>query len=70
VALTVKRGKRAPYEVQPLVTHEAGGLTDTQIAECSDLDELRAMWNRASTVQQQQITRRVNELKGEVENND
>ena len=65
VALTVTRGKRAPFKVQPL-TVEHSGLTDAQIAAAQSVDELRAMWNQASTVQQQQITARVAQLTGEV----
>ena len=66
VALTVTRGKRAPFKVQPL-TEEHSGLTDAQIAECTDLDQLRAMWSSASTVQQEQINARAAELAQEVQ---
>ena len=66
VPLTVTRGKRTPFTIQPLIDHVAESLTDTQIAECSDIDQLRAMWNVASTVQQQQIKARVADLTGEV----
>jgi hypothetical protein len=66
IALTVTRGKRAQYTVQPLVEATRGGLTDAQIEAATTIDELRAMWSAASEVQQQQITRRVNELTGEV----
>lgn len=66
VALTVTRGKRAPFKVQPL-TEEHSGLTDAQIAECTDLDQLRAMWSSASTVQQEQINARATELAQEVQ---
>ena len=65
VALTVTRGKRAPFKVQPL-TEEHSGLTDAQIAACTDLDELRAMWPQASSVQQEQINKRAAQLTGEV----
>ena len=66
IALTVTRGKRAPFKVQPL-TEEHSGLTDAQIAECTDLDQLRAMWSSASTVQQEQINARAAQLTGEVQ---
>ena len=66
VALTVTRGKRAPFKVQPL-TEEHSGLTDAQIAECTDLDQLRAMWSSASTVQQEQINQRAAKLAQEVQ---
>jgi hypothetical protein len=44
----------------------ASQLTDADIAACTDVEELRAMWGRASTVQQEQITARANQLTGEV----
>ena len=66
--LTVRRGKRAPYTVQPLTVpaSPATQLTDAEIAACTDMETLRAMWGRASTVQQEQITARANQLTGEV----
>ena len=36
-----------------------------QIAAAETVDELRAMWPSASTVQQEQITARANQLTGE-----
>ena len=66
VALTVTRGKRAPFTIQPL-TEEHSGLTDAQIAACESIDELRAMWPQASTVQQEQINARAAQLAGEVQ---
>lgn len=68
VALTVSRGKREPFTIQPLTetTPESQGLTDAQIAACESIDELRAMWRTASSVQQEQITARANQLTGEV----
>ena len=68
LALTVRRGKRAPYTVEPLTApvSTASQLTDADIAACTDVEALRAMWPRASTVQQEQITARANQLTGEV----
>jgi hypothetical protein len=66
VALTETRGKRVPHVVQPLTDTTASQLTDADIAACTDVEELRAMWGRASTVQQEQITARANQLTGEV----
>ncbi len=69
LALTMRRGKRAPYTVQPLTVpaSPATQLTDAEIAACTDVEELRAMWPRASTVQQQQINARANQLTGETQ---
>ena len=68
MALTVSRGKREPFTIQPLTDAPAApqGLTDAQIAACESIDELRAMWRTASSVQQQQINARVAQLTGEV----
>ena len=68
LALTVRRGKRAPYTVEPLTApaSTASQLTDAEISACTDVEALRAMWPRASTVQQEQITARANQLTGEV----
>ena len=68
MALTVSRGKREPFTIQPLADAPAApqGLTDAQIAECTDLDQLRAMWSSASTVQQEHINARAAQLTGEV----
>ena len=64
--LRITRGKSIPFTIQPL-TVEHGGLTDAQIAACTDLDELRAMWSSASTVQQEQINARAAQLAQEVQ---
>ena len=66
VPLTVTRGKRTPFTIQPLIDHVAESLTDAQIAAAETVDELRAMWSNASSVQQEQITARANQLTGEV----
>ena len=65
VALTETRGKRVPHVVQPLIDHVTESLTDAQIAAAETVDELRAMWPSASSVQQAQITARANQLTGE-----
>ena len=64
--LRITRGKSVPFTIQPL-TEEHSGLTDAQIAACTDLDELRAMWPQASSVQQEQINKRAAELAQEVQ---
>lgn len=67
LALTVTRGKRAPFTIQPLTSPASttSQLTDAQIAACESIDELRAMWRTASSVQQRQINARVAQLTGE-----
>ena len=72
MALTVSRGKREPFMIQPLTDTAPApqGLTDAQIAACESIDELRAMWSHASSVQQEQVQARVNQLTGNEPNND
>jgi hypothetical protein len=67
IALTVARGKRAQYTVQPLIEATRAGLTDAQIEAATTIDELRAMWSSASEIQQQQITRRVDAMRAGVD---
>ena len=64
--LRIMRGKSVPFTIQPLTDTTASQLTDADIAACTVVEELRAMWGRASTVQQEQITARANQLTGEV----
>ena len=64
VALTETRGKRVPHVVQPLIDHVTESLTDAQIAAAETVDELRAMWPSASTVQREQINARVEQIQG------
>ena len=62
VALTVTRGKRAPHTVDPLpdATPEP---TAEQVAECTDVDALRALWQHCRTdARRDQIKARVAEL--------
>ena len=62
VALTVTRGKRAPHTVDPLpdATLEP---TAEQVAECTDVDTLRALWQHCCTdTRRDQIKARVAEL--------
>jgi hypothetical protein len=44
VALTVTRGKRAPYTVEPL-PDAAAGLSEAEIAAADDQQQLREWWN-------------------------
>lgn len=62
VNLTVSRGKRAPHTVDPLpdATPEP---TAEQVAECADVDTLRALWQHCRTdARRDQIKARVAEL--------
>jgi hypothetical protein len=54
IALTVTRGKRAPYIVEPLV----------ETAASIELDELRAAWKHADPAEKERIEARVAELQG------
>jgi hypothetical protein len=61
--LTVKRGKRGRFTVQPLkdapvATHP----TAEQVAECTDIDRLRGWWAKADAATKALITARVAEL--------
>lgn len=67
VPLTVRRGKREPFTVQPLVEavptetpvlqSQAPTLTVSQIEGATGLDTLRAMWAHATTPELQQAIR-------------
>lgn len=65
VALTVTRGKRAPHTVDPL-PHDAPASapepTEQQVAECSDLGQLREWWNSSGVERRAQITQRVHDI--------
>ena len=69
VALTVTRGKREPYTVQPLpdapATPVGESLVSDEAIESADVDGLRALWSQASPVQQSRIRERVTELQAE-----
>ena len=64
VALTVTRGKREPYLVQPLpdAPTDAPALTDDQILTCQSVDALRGMWGAATDDQKRLIQSRVDQL--------
>lgn len=63
VALTVTRGKRAAYTVEPL-PEAAPTITPEQIAAATDTAELRGMWQHADEDTRALITARVAELQG------
>lgn len=59
VALTVTRGKRAPHTVDPL-PDAPSEPTAEQIAECADVETLRALYRQCRTAERKtQITDRV-----------
>lgn len=68
VALTVKRGSKGAFTVQPLIepapTPPPAPVSDEQIAAASTVDELRALWAGADEIQQQAIRARVAEIEG------
>ena len=70
VALTITRGKRAPFTVEPLPdaapSFPVRHLTAEEIASCTSIDELRGMWQAASPDVQQLIQQRVAEIQAQV----
>ena len=70
VALTITRGKRAPFTVEPLPDAAPSSpvrhLTPEEIAACSSIEELRGMWQAASPDVQQLIQQRVAEIQAGV----
>lgn len=69
VALTVTRGKRAPFTVQPLpdvAPVTPVGPTPADVAACTSIEELRVMWQAASPDVQQLIQQRVAEIQAQV----
>lgn len=62
VALTVTRGKRAPFKVDPL-PDAPPEPTAEQIAASTDQNELRDFWDRSGPERREQIKARVAELK-------
>lgn len=67
VPLTVTRGRKAVFTVQPLPDTPTrpvaapSGVDDATI-ESADVDGLRALWGHATSAQQQRIRERVTEL--------
>ena len=69
VSVTVTRGRRAPYKVEPLVeTTPAPSTSDEQIEDATSLDDLKRLWEHATPKQQARIRERVVELGGELTN--
>lgn len=61
VPLTVKRGKKAAFTVQPLLNAPAAP-TMTHISRCTDLDQLRTWWQQADEKLREVIKARVEEI--------
>lgn len=68
VRLTVTRGKRATFTVQPLTEpaqqQPAPEPTAEQVAACTSVDDLRAMWNVSGPEMRALIEARRDELTG------
>lgn len=65
IALTVSRGKRAPHTIQPLPdAPKIPTITDEDIANSTDPDDLRVMWKSATEEQKTLIQAKVAELNG------
>lgn len=64
IALTVTRGKRAPHTVQPLTETAPASTEPTaeQVAACTDVAELGAMWKASGPELRKVIEARVAEL--------
>mgnify|MGYP001340858963 CR=1 FL=1 len=65
--LTSKRGKRSKHHIEPLTEAAPAPTpepTAEQVAECNDVEALRAMWKVAGPERQAQIKARVDELNG------
>jgi hypothetical protein len=65
--LTATRGKRASHTVQPMpaATPAPAEPTAEEVAACTDVDQLKAMWKRSSPERRQQIEARVADLANE-----
>lgn len=64
IVIQEKRGKKTPYVVEPLVVAATVLSVSDEEIESADVDGLRALWSRATPVQQVRIHERVTELKG------
>ncbi|MDY5151363.1 hypothetical protein R6G85_02525 [Actinotignum urinale] len=62
LALTVSRGKKRQHIVKPLVVQTEPPVSDTQISNAQTVDELRALWGKASNSQKELISARVQQL--------
>lgn len=62
VALTITRGKRAPYTVEPLIEAADVAPSEAEVSECDDRALLREWWNDHPNLRPA-IEARVNALK-------
>jgi hypothetical protein len=67
ISLTVTKGKRAPHTVDPLPDATPAPVEPTaeEIAACTNLDELKAMWKHAGPERREQILARKADLENE-----
>lgn len=66
VPLTVKRGKKSAFTVQPLPDVPPTPTLE-QVSQCTDPDQLRAWWKHADAQLRQAIEARVEDLKAPVQ---
>lgn len=59
--LTVTRGKRGQFTIQPLTA----AVTPAQVAASTDIEQLRAWWHGADETTRDAITKRVDALKAD-----
>jgi hypothetical protein len=62
IPLTVTRGKRAPFVVQPLAEEKAQSKAELNIAACDSIPELREAWKYADPSGKKLIEARVKAL--------
>ncbi|HLS01474.1 MAG TPA: hypothetical protein VK054_05750, partial [Beutenbergiaceae bacterium] len=63
IPLTVTRGKRRPFRVEPLTQQAPAPTLDPQaIEDAATVDDLRELWGQATPEQQARIQQRVQEL--------
>ena len=69
IPLLVKRGKSATFKVQPLADAPAAPTepTSEEVAACTDVDTLKAMWRPSGPERRAQIEQRVADLQNEPE---
>jgi hypothetical protein len=65
IPLLVSRGKSATFTVQPLVEPAPAEPTAEEVAACTDVDQLKAMWRQSGPERRAEIEQRVADLSNE-----
>lgn len=70
IALAESKGKKSLHIIKPLKDEPAPPPqqpepTEAEVAACTDVDALRAMWQRSSAERREQISQRVADLQNE-----